>query len=554
MSISDSQIAARFAAANARARAGAWGEAIELYRRLMDAAPGFAPARVNLAASLMVVHESAVAFEVAKRAVVFFPGFAPAWSVLGEAAMDLARPAEAEAAFERASALAPDASLSAKRALALQAQGRAEAARAAFAQARALAPADPTIASAALFCAHYDPAGSPQDALAQARTWPNPAPGAARPAPAAPDPERRLRVAYASPDFANHSCSYFLAPLLAAHDRMRVEVFAYSDVAMPDGVTQAFRGLDLVWRDFAGLEDEAFLAQARADRIDILVDCAGHTTGNRLTAFARRAAPVQVTWLGYPGTTGLDVFDARLVDAETDPPDALASETLIRVKDGFLAYLPPPYAPEPGKPPFARNGYMTFGSFNNLPKLNPQTIALWARAVAAVPDARLLIKARGLDETPTAQRVRELLAAAGLPDERVDLCGFVDGVAAHIALYDEVDIALDPTPYNGTTTTCEALWMGVPVLTLAGEWHASRVGVSLLTRAGLGDLIAATPEEFVARAATLAANRARLAELRAGLRARLAASPLCDGRRLAAEFETIYRELWRRVVRGRPMV
>ncbi|MCM0020244.1 MAG: glycosyltransferase [Tagaea sp.] len=554
MSISDSDVSTRFAAANARARAGAWGEAIELYRRLMDEAPGFAPARVNLAASLMAVRAFAAAFEAASDAVARFPEFAPAWSVLGEAAMERARPAEAEAAFARAVALAPDASSWAKRALALQAQGRAEAARAAFAQARARAPADPAIASAALFCAHYDPVGAPDDALAQAQSWPNPAPGAARPAPADPDPERRLRVAYVSPDFANHSCSYFLAPLLAAHDRAKVELFAYSDVATPDGVTQAFQGLDLVWRDMTGRDDDAFAAQARADGIDVLVDCAGHTTGNRLTAFARRAAPVQVTWLGYPGTTGLDVFDARPVDAETDPPDAVASEPLIRVKDGFLAYLPPPYAPEPGPPPFARNGFVTFGSFNNLPKLNPRTLALWARAVAAVPDARLLIKARGLDEAPTAKRVRAALAAAGLPAERVDLRGFVDGVAAHIAVYGEVDIALDPTPYNGTTTTCEALWMGVPVLTLAGDRHASRVGVSLLTRVGLDDLIAATPEDFVARAAALAADPAKLGELRAGLRARLAASALCDGHRLARAFETIYRELWRRVVPGRPMV
>jgi protein O-GlcNAc transferase len=554
MSISDSKIAAEFAAANACARAGDWGNAIELYRSLIDLAPGFAPARVNLAASLMAMRESAASFEVAERAAEIFPGFAPAWSVLGEAAMELACPVVAEAAFARGLTIAPDASLGAKHALALQAQGRACAARQAFAQARALAPADPAIASAALFCAQYDPLESPEEALAQARAWPNPAPGAARPVPRDPDPERRLRVAYASPDFANHSCSYFLAPLLAAHDRTRVALFAYSDVAMPDGVTQAFRGLDLVWRDMAGRDDDAFLAQARADQIDVLVDCAGHTTGNRLTAFARRAASVQITWLGYPGTTGLDVFDARLVDAETDPPDAVASERLIRVKGGFLAYLPPPYAPEQGPPPFARNGYVTFGSFNNLPKLNPRTLDLWARAVAAVPGARLLIKARGLDEVRTAERVRGLLAASGLPAERVILRGFVDGVAAHIALYGEVDIALDPTPYNGTTTTCEALWMGVPVLTLAGDRHASRVGVSLLTRAGLDDLVVATPEDFVARAAALAADRAGLAELRADLRARLAASPLCDGRRLAAEFETVYRDLWRRVVRERPMV
>lgn len=554
MSISDSEIASRFAAANARARAGAWVEAVALYRRLIAAAPGFAPARVNLAASLMAGRDLDAAHEVAEEAARRFPDFAPAWAVLGEAALERARPASAEAAFARGLAISPDAALWTKRALALQGQGLAQAARDAFDQARVLAPGDMAIASAALFADHYDPIGSPAEALARARAWPNPAPGAARPAPHDPDPERRLRVAYASPDFANHSCSYFLAPLLAAHDRAQVQIFAYSDVAIPDGITAAFRGLDLVWRDMAGKSDGDFLAQAREDGIDILVDCAGHTTGNRMGAFARRGAPVQVTWLGYPGTTGLDVFDARLVDSETDPDGASASEPLIRVPGGFLAYLPPPYAPAPGPPPFSRKGYATFGSFNNLPKLNPGTLELWARAVARVPEARLLIKARGLDEAPTAERVRGHLARAGLPPERVELRGFVDGVAAHIALYGTVDIALDPTPYNGTTTTCEALWMGVPVLTLAGDRHAGRVGASLLTQAGLADLVARAPDEFVARAASLASDRARLSDLRAGLRARLSASPLCDGRRLAREFETVYRALWRRVVRARPMV
>ncbi|MFM7344990.1 MAG: glycosyltransferase [Tagaea sp.] len=554
MSIADSEIAARFAAANARARAGAWGEAVALYRDLIEAAPGFAPARVNLAATLLAAREPAPSFEAAVEALERFPGFAPAWAVLGEAAMVLGRPAVADAAFVRALGIAPDASLWAKRGLALQAQGEADAGREAFLEARARAPADASIASAALFADHYDPLGTPADALARARAWPNPAPGAERPAPRDPDPERRLRVAYASPDFANHSCSYFLAPLLAAHDRAAVEIFAYSDVAAPDGVTAAFRSLDLVWRDMTGRDDAAYLAQARADGIDVLVDCAGHTTGNRMGVFARRAAPVQATWLGYPGSTGLDTFDARLVDAETDPDGTLASEPLVRVAGGFLAYLPPPYAPAPGPPPFARKGHVTFGSFNNLPKLNRRTLGLWARAVAPVAGARLLIKARGLEEAPAAERVRGLLSAAGLAPERVELRGFVDGVEAHIALYGEIDIALDPTPYNGTTTTCEALWMGVPVLTLAGDRHAGRVGVSLLTRAGLADLVADTEEGFAARAAALSQDGARLAALRARLRATLAASPLCDGRRLAREFETVYRTLWRRVVRGRPMV
>ena len=552
--MTDSEIAAEFAAANARARAGDWDAAIAHYRALIAAAPGFAPARVNLAASLLATRKAAEAENAAAEATRLFPAFAAAWAVRGEAALADARPAAAEEAFARGLALGADAGLAAKRAAALSAQGRHAEARVAFAQARALAPGDAGIASAALFADHYAPEDTPAAALAAARAWPNPAPGAARPRPRDPDPERRLRVGYASPDFANHSCSYFLAPLLAAHDRGRVEIFAYADVTAPDGVTAAFRSLDLVWRDMRGLDDTAFAARVRADGIDVLIDCAGHTTGNRLGAFARRPAPVQATWLGYPGTTGLDVFDARLVDDETDPPGACASEPLTRIPGGFLAYLPPPYAPVPGPSPIARNGYATFGSFNNLPKLDARTLDLWARVVAAVPGARLTIKARGLDEAPTAARVRAALAAGGLDPSRVDILGFVDGVAAHIALYDRIDVALDPLFYNGTTTTCEALWMGVPVVSLAGDRHAARVGASLLTRAGLADLVADTPDAYVARAATLAGDRARLAELRAGLRARLAASALCDGPRLARAFETVYRDLWRRVVSDAAMV
>lgn len=542
------EIAAEFAAANAIALSGDWRAAAGRYRALIAAAPEFAPAYVNLASVLLAGRDADGALLTAAAAAARFPGFLPIYAVAGEAALQLGQPFAASNGFAAALSGGEDAQLRAKLALSLQAQGRAAEAAAQFAIARRAAPGDAAIASAALFSSHYEPSGSPAEALADAANWPRPAARAARPAPRDRDPERRLRVAYASPDFANHSCAYFLAPLLASHDRRAVEVFAYSDVGAPDGVTAGFKALDLQWRDLIGKSDEEFIVQARDDGIDVLIDCAGHTTGNRLTAFARRAAPVQVTWLGYPASTGLDCFDARLVDDITDPAGALASETLVRVAGGFLAYLPPPFAPDPGPPPFEAAGRITFGSFNNLPKITPRVAAAWAQVMHAVPDSRLIVKAKGLDEPATRERYAAMFGAQGLDGSRVELVGFVGDVAAHVARYRAIDVALDTFPYNGTTTTCEALWMGVPVVTLAGDRHAARVGASLLARVGLGDLAAVDAVDFARIAAGLAADRGRLAALRKELRPRMAASPLCDGRRLARQFEGVYRDLWRRVV------
>jgi len=542
------EIDAAFAAANAIAMTGDWHAAAKRYRALIAAAPDFPPAYVNLASVLLAGRDAEGAMLTAANAATRFPGFLLIYAVAGEAALQLGQPFAASNGFAAALSGGEDANLRAKLALALQAQGRATEAAANFALARRAAPDDAAIASAALFSGQYDPQASPAQALAEAANWPRPAARAPRPAPRDRDADRRLRVGYVSPDFANHSCAYFLAPLLAAHDRHAVEIFAYSDVGAPDGVTAAFKALDLRWRDMAGKSDDAFITQVRDDGIDVLVDCAGHTTGNRLTAFARRPAPVQVTWLGYPASTGLDCFDARFVDEVTDPADALASENLVRIAGGFLAYLPPPFAPDPGPPPFEATGRITFGSFNNLPKITPRVVAMWAQTLRAVPDSRLIVKAKGLDENATRERYAAMFGAHGLDGSRVEFVGFVGDIAAHIARYRSIDIALDTFPYNGTTTTCEALWMGVPVVTLAGDRHAARVGASLLARVGLDRLIAADPSDFARICAALAADRKALAALRGTLRAHMAASPLCDGRRLAREFEAAYRGLWRRVV------
>ena len=264
--------------------------------------------------------------------------------------------------------------------------------------------------------------------------------------------------------------------------------------------------------------------------------------------FARKPAPIEVTWLGYPNTTGLPAIDYRLTDVRADPPgdaDRLHTERLVRIEPSFLCYRAPEQAGEVAPLPARSAGHVTFGSFNNFAKLSPGTIALWSRVLTGVPGSRLVLKATQFKDPEARTRAAELFAAAGVGIERLDLVPPLAAAADHLAHYAHVDIALDPTPYNGTATTCEALWMGVPVVTLRGDRHAARVGASILTVAGLERLIAETPDEYVAIAVDLARDLDALAALRAALRQRLRASPLCDGGAFARAIETAYRGMWR---------
>jgi predicted O-linked N-acetylglucosamine transferase (SPINDLY family) len=395
--------------------------------------------------------------------------------------------------------------------------------------------------SALLMDAHYDDDATGAQLLAAAREWGRAhgdPPGRTVSWPNPRDPDRRLRIGYVSPDFRDHSVAQFVAPLLAAHDRAQVEIFAYASVRRPDAVTAALRARTDRWRDIVHLSDQQAAALVRDDAIDILVDLAGHTAEHRLHALALHPAPLQMTWLGYPGTTGLAAIGWRISDAIADPPGAIdTTETVIRLPT-FLCYG------APAAPPVAQRhaGPVTFGCFNNARKLTPRMLAVWARILAGAPDARLILKAKGLAQPAIASPIR---AAFGGIAARVELRDYVDDTQAHLASYGEIDIALDTFPYCGTTTTCEALWMGVPVVTLAGDRHSARVGASLLTAAGLGELIAHDREDYVARALALAADAPRRAALRAGMRARLAAAPLMDARGFARSLEAAYRDAWR---------
>ncbi len=357
---------------------------------------------------------------------------------------------------------------------------------------------------------------------------------------------RRLRVGYLSPDFRRHSVAYFIEPLIEGHDRGRFEVYCYSDVTKPDSVTERLRALTEHWRDVSSNSDEKLAERIREDQIDLLVDLAGHTAGNRLPVFAQKPAPVQLAYLGYPATTGLPELDYRLTDGIADPPQAAEreySETLVRLPHTFLCYRPPHSAPQVA--PFdPGDGTVTFGSFNELRKVSPELIQCWCRILDGARGSKLLLKATPLVDSGTRARVERCFEAAGISSHRIELLGHTATVEEHLALYARVDVALDTFPYNGTTTTCEALYMGVPVVTLAGKAHAGRVGASLLTSLQLPELVAASEDEYVGKAITLAADQEQRKSYVDTLRSRILASPLCDAQSFVEAMETSYLRCW----------
>jgi predicted O-linked N-acetylglucosamine transferase (SPINDLY family) len=366
--------------------------------------------------------------------------------------------------------------------------------------------------------------------------------------PNAPVAERRLRIGYISPDFRAHSVARFFSPLLREHDRTKFEVFLYADVANPDRLTEAFRAQADGWRDIRNKAAEQVADLVRADQIDILIDLAGHTGGNRLEVLQRKPAPVQVSWLGYPNTTGLAAVDYRVVDQTTEPTgtaEPYSVEEIVRLPDGFHCMEAYEDAVAVAPPPCQTNGFVRFGSFNYLGKINDRVVETWARILRDVPDSRLLMKARGLGDTLANEAYLALFERHGVERERIEIAPYQPTQRDHLNLYGAVDIALDPFPYNGTTTTCEALWMGVPVVAALGDTHASRVSASLLKQIGHPELIATDTEDYVRRAVDLGHDRARMAELRGRLRADMEASPLRDERGFARKFETALQEMWR---------
>ncbi|MGD2063831.1 MAG: tetratricopeptide repeat protein [Nitrospirota bacterium] len=472
--------------------------AIQCYRNSVTIDPHLALAHSNLGAVLREQGELTAAIEHLTRAIDRDPACAEAYSNLGSALVAQGRYKEAEQCHRKAVELRPE---------------------------------DPTFYSNLLAGLAYGEEFDGAQILAEHRHW------EARHATAVTLADRtglraagrRLRIGYVSPDFRRHAVATFLAPVVAAHDRERFEVFAYSNTLQTDATTRDLQGSCDQWRDITALDDNQAANLVASDEIDVLVDLTGHLARNRLGIFARRPVPVQVTYLGYHTTTGLAAIDYRLTDEYTDPPghERLFVERLYRLRDGWLCFRPPDEASAVGTLPMVGSGHPTFGSFNNLAKVAPGVVALWSRVLTAVPEARLLMKNLSLRDAGTRALVYGRFAAHGVPAERLELIGWTETPADHFALYQRVDVCLDTFPYNGGTTTCEALWMGAPVVSLAGERSASRFGASILARLGLAELVVESGDAFVDTAATLVREPERLAGLRRELRPRMAASPLC---------------------------
>ncbi len=368
------------------------------------------------------------------------------------------------------------------------------------------------------------------------------------------DPEKSpLRIGYISGDFKTHSVAYYFEPILKFHDRTGFEVFCYSDVENPDMVTHRLQKLSHTWHDIHGKKNDEVIELILHDEIDILVDLAGHAGNKRISLFLNRLAPVQVTYLGYPNTTGISTMDYRLTDVWADPEgiEKYYTEKLYRLKDGFLCYRPVADAPSVSEAPVKSNGYITFGSFNNLPKINPSTIEVWSNILKAVPHSKLFMKTKPFKDEWVQDQYRNLFNAQGIENDRMQFSAFASSIPDHLDTYSNIDMALDTFPYNGTTTTCEALWMGVPVVSLIGNRHAGRVGYSLLSRIGLPSMVAENVEKYIGIATFLSSDIDRLSKLRKGLRTTIAQSPICNAIGFTKTLENAYRDMWRSILKTR---
>ena len=529
------------------------GKAQQCYQRAAELDPDLGAAQYNLGNIFAFQGKVEQALACFRQAAAIDPNNADALTNIGNLLKDQWKLKEAEEYLGQAVSINPDhAEKVYNLGVVRNDQGRREEAVNCYRRALKLDPGNASMHSTLLSSMNYEPAVSCREQFTAASQWWEQH-GASLSKRVSygnePDPDRRLRIGYVSPDLRMHSVSYFFLPLIASHNREEVEVFCYADVMRPDETTEKIRGLSDHWCSAVRMSHKALVARIQADRIDILVDLAGHTLYNRLLVFARKPSPIQMTWLGYPNITGLPVIDYRLTDEIADPEgvsDAFYSETLVRMDQGFLCYFPPEDSPEVGGLPFNKNGFITFGSFNKLDKINEDVVATWSKILEQVPDSRLLLKNKAFTDEFTKNRYFGLFAKHGIDSKRLRMIAYIPSRREHFELYNEIDIGLDTFPYNGTTTTCEALWMGVPVVGLLGDRHASRTGASILTTLEMTELIADTPGEYVELAVSLAKYPDRVAEYRQALRNRMTTSRLCDPKGFARGMEKFFREVWRK--------
>jgi predicted O-linked N-acetylglucosamine transferase (SPINDLY family) len=546
----------------------AHAEALNLLGRIMHALgrPGIGAAFIQKALHLQpdtaAFHRSLGATSLARhrpeearasfqRALDLEPDCPKALALLGGALLDLDRFEDAEAALRRAVEQGPERAASHNSlGVVLLTQADVEAAIQAFRQARDLDPESAHHHSGLLFASHYLPDRTRDELFAEAARWGE---RHAKPLEAGfaahantPDPDRRLRVGYVSADFHRHPVGYFLETVLLNHDKRQVEVYCYSNSTRVDEMTVRLQDRTDHWRTLVGATDDEAAGLVRRDEIDLLIDLSGHTGGNRLLLSARKPAPVQAMWLGYFDTTGISAIDYIIADERVCPPDGdrWYVESIVRLPRCYLCYTPPEGAPEVAPLPADASGHVTFGCFNNLPKVSAEVVALWARILRAVPGSRMVLKSSPLAAATVRQRYLRWFAEGGITADRVTFLGKSPHVE-YLAAYGGVDIALDPFPYTGGTTTVDGLWMGVPAITLEGDRFVSRMGVSHLHTVGLKEWIVPTHEAYYDAALTLAGDLPRLRQLRSTLRDRVARSPLCDGAGFTRDLEAAFRTMWR---------
>jgi protein O-GlcNAc transferase len=501
---------------NALGSPGHWEEAIGFLQRAVAARPNDPKLIANLANAVRgagLVDES---IELFQKVVELDPKWGHPQSDLAAALMETGRHGESIAAFARAVELEP-----------------------------ALGIAGSNLA----YNMHFPSGIEPREIYDVLREWNHrhaePLKSGFRPHENDRNPDRRLRIGYVSPDFKFHPVGRFLRPLFAHHDKSQVEIFCYSDVRRNDEMTATLRGFADQWRDVVAKTDEQIAEIVRQDQIDILVDLTLHTADNRLMVFARKPAPVQATYLAYCGTSGLDAMDYRVTDPYLDPiggDESCYSERTIRLAHNYWCYEMRLDLPDAPQVPAAKTGSVTFGCLNSFRKVSDATWETWIALLQAVPGSRLLVHAL---DGKHRERSAAKFSQAGLDPGRLQFVG-AQGVENYFRQYGEIDIALDPFPFCGGTTTCDALWMGTPVVTLRGRTAVGRGGVSILSNIGLTELIAENKEEYVRIAAELAGDLPRLSALRGGLRERMRNSPLMDAGQFARDMETAYREMWRR--------
>ncbi|HTW94073.1 MAG TPA: tetratricopeptide repeat protein [Tepidisphaeraceae bacterium] len=522
--------------------------AIESFRRAAALNPSDPIALRNLARALQEKGLAHDAIAVLRQSLSLNPNDAQAANLLGVCLYERVQLEQAIAAFRRAIALKADMTDAHNNlGIALKDTGQLDDAMAAYAAALRIDPNHSLALGNRIYTMNFEPGADPAAILRAHRDWNGrlAAPLKAFVKPHANDrsPDRILRIGYVSPDLWRHSVSFFLLPLLQERNPQAVHVTCYATSAKSDAVTDKLRSAADAWKNLLNVDDATAAERIRLDGIDILVDLSGHTSNNRLLLFARKPAPVQVTYLGYPATTGLETMDWRLTDSIADPPGAeeLYIEKLYRLPRTAWCF-----APLSGSPParFPDHEKIVFGSFNDLSKVNPPLLQLWSQILHRLPDSTLLLKSRGTSSPSAAARICAEFEQQGINSARIQFLPYQNVSEAHLSCYDQIDVALDSYPYHGTTTTCEALWMGVPVVTLAGRSHVSRVGASLLHSVQLDDLVAHDAGQYVEIAADLAADRDRRRSLRGTLRQTMQNSPLMDGRGVAREIESAYRDMW----------